>query len=71
MTVNERNKVLEVVDILRALGGHNGFSNLQPKVKKILLGYANDLKDIVERDVNGGGVVSEEHLDEEIETINI
>ena len=51
MTIEERNKILETVDILRALGGNNGFSNLQPKVKHMLLGYANDLKDIVERDV--------------------
>lgn len=51
MTIEERNKILETVDILRALGGNNGFSNLQPKIKHMLLGYANDLKDIVERDV--------------------
>lgn len=51
MTVDERNKILEAVDILRALGGQNGFSNLQPKIKRLLLGYANDLKDIVENDV--------------------
>lgn len=51
MTIEERNKILETVDILRALGGNNGFSNLQSKVKRMLLGYANDLKDIVERDV--------------------
>lgn len=51
MTVEERNKILEAVDILRALGGQNGFSNLQPKIKKMLLGYSNDLKEIVENDV--------------------
>ena len=51
MKIEERNKILETVDILRALGGNNGFSNLQPKVKRMLLGYANELKDIVERDV--------------------
>lgn len=51
MTIEERNKILETVDILRALGGSNGFSNLQPKIKRMLLGYANELKDIVERDV--------------------
>ena len=51
MTVDERNKILEAVDILRALGGQNGFSNLQPKIKRLLLNYANDLKDIVENDV--------------------
>lgn len=51
MTVDERNKILETVDILRALGGNNGFSNLQPKVKRMLLQYSNDLKKIVEDDV--------------------
>ena len=54
MTIEERNKILEVVDILRALGGNNGFSNLQPKVKHMLLAYSNDLKAIVEDDVKSG-----------------
>ena len=51
MTIDERTKILEVVDILRALGGNNGFSNLQPKIKHMLLGYSNDLKAIVEDDI--------------------
>lgn len=51
MTIEDRNKILETVDILRALGGNNGFSNLQPKFKRTLLSYANDLKAIVEKDV--------------------
>ncbi len=55
MKVDDRNKLLEVVDVLRALGGNNGFANLQPKVKRMLLGYANDLKKIVDDDVAGNG----------------
>lgn len=51
MTVQERNEILETVDILRALGGNNGFSNLQPKVKHMLLERANGLKKIVENDI--------------------
>ena len=51
MTVDDRNKILEIIDILRALGGQNGFTNLQPKIKKMLISYSNDLKDIVERDI--------------------
>ena len=51
MTTEEKNTLLETVDILRALGGQNGFSNLQPKVKKMLLKYAHEIKDIVERDI--------------------
>lgn len=53
LTVDERNCILETVDILRTLGGNNGFSNLQPKVKRVLLAYANNLKAIVERDIQG------------------
>lgn len=51
MTVSERSTALEIVDILRALGGNNGFSNLQPKIKRTLLNYANDLKKIVDNDI--------------------
>ena len=51
MTIQERNEILETVDILRALGGQNGFSNLQPKIKRLLLEHANQLKRIVENDV--------------------
>lgn len=51
MTVDDRNVLYETVDILRALGGNNGFSNLQPKMKRMLLGYANKLKDIADRDM--------------------
>ncbi len=55
MKVDDRNKLLEVADVLCALGGNNGFSNLQPKIKRMLLGYANDLKKIVDDDVSGSG----------------
>ena len=51
MTVEDRNIVLETVDILRALGGNNGFTNLQPRFKKTLLGYASKLNKIVEKDI--------------------
>ena len=54
MTINERNTIYETMDILRALGGNNGFSNLQPRIKKMLLVYANRLKDIADRDAQFG-----------------
>ena len=54
MTINERNTIYETTDILRALGGNNGFSNLQPRIKKMLLVYANRLKDIADRDAQFG-----------------
>jgi len=50
MTVQDRNDIYETVNILRALGGQNGFSNLRPKIKKLLLNYANRLNDIADRD---------------------
>ena len=50
MTVDERTTILEVADILQALGGNNGFGNLQPKVKAMLRCYAVDLKRIVKDD---------------------
>lgn len=59
LTVDERNCILETVDILRTLGGNNGFSNLQPKVKRMLLGYANNLKAIVERDIRSADHTSD------------
>lgn len=52
MTVEERNTILEAVDILRTLGGNNGFSNLQPKLKRMLLQKANALNDVVVRDIH-------------------
>lgn len=51
MTVQERDQILEAVDLLRAIGGNNGFSNLQPKLKRILLKKASELKQIVDDDI--------------------
>lgn len=51
MTMEDRDLLLETVDILRALGGNNGFSNLQPKIKHLLLKYANGIDTIVKNDV--------------------
>lgn len=51
MVVEDRNTILETVDILRALGGNNGFTNLQPRFKKTLLSYAGKLNKIVEKDI--------------------
>ncbi len=51
MTVNDRNTILEAVDLLKLLGGNNGFCNLRPERKKIVLKMAKNLKDIVERDI--------------------
>ena len=69
MTIYERNKILETVDILRALGGSNGFSNLQPKIKRMLLGYSNELKKIVENDMKNESepVTGEQMTKEDIE----
>ena len=66
MTTQERDVVYETVDILRALGGHNGFSNLQPRVKKVLLKYANRLKEIADRDVSIDNSMQNEEFDGEI-----
>ena len=65
MTVEDRNTIYEAVDILRALGGNNGFSNLQPKMKKMLLGYANKLKEIVDKDVKFGKSMTVEEFNGE------
>ena len=71
MRVEERNKLSEVADVLRALGGNNGFGNLQPKIKHMLLGYANDLKKIVEDDVadNGYSLVEKMQMSEKDKTL--
>ena len=65
MTVQERNDIYETVDILRALGGSNGFSNLRPKIKKLLLAYANKLKGIADRDIEFGKSLQNEEFDGE------
>ena len=65
MTVEDRNAIYEAVDILRALGGNNGFSNLLPKMKKMLLGYANKLKEIVDKDVQFGKSMTVEEFNGE------
>ena len=51
MTMEERNTILEAADILKALGGNNGFTNLKPKLKNILKNYAVDLEKIVRNDI--------------------
>lgn len=66
MTVEDRNVVYEAIDILRALGGNNGFSNLQPKMKHLLLSYANKLKAIVEKDIKTEKSMTQEYFDGEI-----
>ncbi|WP_458459256.1 hypothetical protein [Pseudobutyrivibrio sp.] len=52
MTVDDRNTVTEISEMLKILGGQNGFCNLQPKLKKMLLEQSKKLKDIVDRDIN-------------------
>ena len=71
MKVDDRNKILEVADVLRALGGNNGFANLQPKIKHMLIGYANDLKKIVEDDVsdNGYSLIEKMQMSEKDKTL--
>ena len=51
MTIEDRSTILEVVDLLRTIGGQNGFCNLRPQLKKLLLRKANDLNKIVEREI--------------------
>jgi len=51
MKLDDRNLMLEIVDILRTLGGNNGFANIQPKTKHLLIKYANKLDDFVKRDI--------------------
>lgn len=68
MKVEQRNTILEVVDILRALSGNNGFGNLQPKVKHLLGKYAVDLKKIVEDDISTSGEESRMTKEEFLKT---
>lgn len=51
MTMEERNTILETADILKALGGNNGFANIQPKLKSTLKKYAANLETIVHNDI--------------------
>lgn len=51
MTLEDRNTILEAADILKTLGGNNGFANLQPKLKTMLKSYGGKLQNIVERDI--------------------
>lgn len=71
MKVEDRNKLMEVSDILKALGGNNGFGNLQPKIKRMLLGYASDLDRIVKDDVSGNGysIVEKMQMSEKDKTL--
>jgi hypothetical protein len=66
MTIEERNVIYETVDILRAIGGNNGFSNLQPKIKKMLLGYATKLNEIADKDIKFGQSMKQEEFNGEI-----
>ena len=51
MTMEERNTILEAADILKALGGNNGFANIQPKLKATLRSYAGKLDKIARDDI--------------------
>lgn len=62
MTLDERNEILETSDLLKALGGQNGFSNLQPKIKHLLLRRAHALQEIVERDIKLANSLSVEEF---------
>ena len=65
MKTDDRNTLLETVDILRMIGGNNGFSNLQPKVKKMLLNYANKIDDMVKKDIQWNKSMSVEDFEGE------
>lgn len=66
LKTDDRNTLLETVDILRMIGGNNGFSNLQPKVKKMLLSYANKIDDMVKKDIQWSKSISVEQFDGEV-----
>jgi len=66
LKTDDRNTLLETVDILRTIGGNNGFSNLQPKVKKMLLSYANKIDDMVKKDIQWSKSMSIEQFDGEV-----
>jgi hypothetical protein len=66
LKTDDRNTLLETVDILRMIGGNNGFSNLQPKVKKMLLSYANKIDDMVKKDIQWSKSMSIEQFDGEV-----
>ena len=51
MTTEERNVIFEAADILKTLGGNNGFANLQPKLKAMLRSYAGKLDKIARDDI--------------------
>lgn len=59
MNTAERNTVGETIDILHKLGGNNGFSNLQPKIRRELLRLANELQAMLDKDISrGSGMTS-------------
>ncbi len=66
MTVNDRDTILEAVEILKLIGGNNGFCNLRPERKKIVLKTAKNLKDIVERDIKNSQSFSKVDFDGEV-----
>lgn len=51
MTLDQRNSILEAADILKRLGGKNGFSNLQPKIRMLCMKKGHELTEIVENDI--------------------
>ena len=51
MTMEERNVIFEASDILKTLGGNNGFANIQPKLKATLRSYATKLDKIARDDI--------------------
>lgn len=66
MNNEDRNTILETVDILRLIGGNNGFSNLRPNIKRQLLNHANRLKGIVDRDTQVSNSMQVEEFDGEV-----
>lgn len=66
MTTQERNDILETVDLLKAMGGQNGFANFQPKFKKTLLSYAHKLEAIVSKDIKIKNSITEEEFTGEV-----
>lgn len=53
MKTEDRNLLLEVSEVLKLLGGNNGYANIQPKIKKRLVEYSKKVEELVKNDIHG------------------
>ena len=54
MKMEDRNLILEVSEVLKLLGGNNGYANVQPKIKQRLIEYSKKLEKLVKNDILEG-----------------